>query len=84
MRHPSRRDDPAAEPLWRRLDRAAGEINPFLMLLAIGLVILYLTCLFGLLIKLPITYGDPSASSSAMGEVGTAGPPSGGAIGSGR
>jgi len=83
MRHPSRHD-PAPEPLWRRLDRAAGEVNPFLMLVAIGLVILYLTCLFGLLIKLPIRYGDPSTSSSAIGEVGTAGPPSGGAIGPGR
>jgi hypothetical protein len=85
MRHSSsRRDDPAPEPLWRRLDRAAGEVNPFLMLLAIGLVILYLTSLFGLLIKLPITYGGPSASSSAIGSVGTGDSPSGGAIGSGR
>jgi hypothetical protein len=62
MRHSSRPDDPAPEPLWRRLDRAAGELNPFLMLLAIGLVILYLTGAFGLLLKLPITYGSPNAA----------------------
>jgi hypothetical protein len=83
MRHPSRRNDPAPEPPWRRLDRAAGEVNPFLMLLAIGLVILYVTCLFGLLVKLPITYSPPSASSAATGSTGADGSPSAAVIGSG-
>jgi hypothetical protein len=58
MRHLSRRNDHVPDPLWRRLERVAGEINPFLMALAIGLVALYLTCLIGLLIKLPITRID--------------------------
>ena len=80
MRRTSRRDDPAPEPPWRRLDRAAGEVNPFLMLLAIGLVILYLTCLFGLLIKLPITYGPPGTSPSVSGGVGAADLPTAGAV----
>jgi hypothetical protein len=55
MRYPSRRGQPAPEPLWRRIDRAAREVNPFLMVLAIGLGILHLTCLVGLLVKLPVT-----------------------------
>ena len=37
-----------------RIDRAAREVNPFLIVLAIGLMILYLTCLVGLLVKLPV------------------------------
>lgn len=54
MRYRSRRDQPAPQPLLRRLDRVAREVNPFLMLLAIGLVVLYVTCLGDLLLKLPI------------------------------
>jgi hypothetical protein len=54
MRYRSRRGQSVSEPLWRRIDRAAREVNPFLLVLAIGLVILYLTCLAGLLIKLPV------------------------------
>jgi len=61
MRHLSRRNHQIPEPLWRSLDRAAGEINPFLMVLAIGLFTLYLTFFIGLLIKLPITRIDPAA-----------------------
>jgi hypothetical protein len=76
MRYHSRRGRPATEPLWRRLDRAAGEINPYLMVLAIGLVTLYLTCIFGLVIKLPITYIGPGASATrppVTGNVGAGG-----------
>jgi len=47
----SRRDH-SEEPLWRRVDRATREINASLMVLAIGLALLYLTCAFGLLLKL--------------------------------
>jgi hypothetical protein len=61
MRDRSRRGQSIPEPLWRRIDRAAREVNPFLMVLAIGLIILNLTCLGGLLIKLPITHIDPTA-----------------------
>ncbi len=54
MRYRSRRGQSVPEPLWRRIDRAAREVNPFLMVLAIGLIILYLTCLGGLLVKMPV------------------------------
>jgi len=61
MRYRSRRGQPAPEPLWRRLDRVAREVNPFLMLLAIGLVVLYVTCLGDLLLKLPIIHANTCA-----------------------
>lgn len=64
MRDSPRQDRPAPEPIWRRLDRAAEELNPFLMLTAIGLVLLYLVGAVGLLVKLPITYGSPNAVAS--------------------
>ncbi len=53
MQLPFRRNHPRPEPFWRRLDRVAGEINPFLLIVAVGLVILYLSCAVGLLVKLP-------------------------------
>jgi hypothetical protein len=88
MRYGSRQHHPAPEPLWRRLDRAAGEINTFLMVLATGLGILCMTCLIGLLVtELPITHVSPSASAGpppAMGNIGAAGLPSVDATGSGR
>jgi hypothetical protein len=61
MRYRSRRGQSVSEPLWHRIDRAAREVNPFLMVLAIGLIILNLTCLGSLLVKLPITRIDPAA-----------------------
>jgi hypothetical protein len=73
MRYRSRRE-PTPEPLWRRLDRAAGEINPFLMVLAIGLGIFNLTCLVVLLIKLPITYISPCASVAPPSVTGSVDP----------
>jgi hypothetical protein len=76
MRHLSQRDHHAPEPLWRRLDRAAAELNPFLMVLAIGLGMLQLTCLIGLLIHLPITHVDPTACAappSVTASVGASG-----------
>ena len=45
----------------RRLDRVADEINPFLIILMVGLLILNLTRLATLgLPDLPITRADPS------------------------
>jgi hypothetical protein len=72
MKYRSRRGHSVPEPLWRRIDRVAGEINPFLLVLAIGLVLLYLTSVVGLLIKFPITRIDPAAcakSSQATGKM---------------
>jgi hypothetical protein len=40
MQRLSPRDDRPAERLMRRLDRAAGEINPILIILMVGLLIL--------------------------------------------
>jgi hypothetical protein len=47
----------------RRLDRAAGAMNPVLTLLAIGLAILNLTSLALLAPRLPITSGMPEVST---------------------
>ncbi len=44
-------------PQWlRRLDRAAAGMNPFLTLMAIGLALLYVTCLVLLVLKIPIVH----------------------------
>ena len=45
------RDDHSRESLWPRLDRVAGEINPFLMIIVVGLLLLNLTCLVGLVVS---------------------------------
>ena len=39
--------------LMRRLDRATGQINRYLFAVAIGLVVLYVTCLTALVVRLP-------------------------------
>lgn len=49
----------------RRLDHATGEINPFLLAVAIGLVILYITCLAALVIRLPVIYSNACVATSA-------------------
>jgi hypothetical protein len=42
-----------------------GEINPFLIVLAIGLLILYLTCLFALIVlNMPVTRMSPVSSTA--------------------
>jgi hypothetical protein len=62
----SPRDDRSHEPLMRRLDRAAGEVNPFLIVLVIGLAILDLTCFVALQVsELPATQTNPGTSISA-------------------
>jgi hypothetical protein len=38
----------------RRLDRAASRLNPVLFVSAVGLGVLYITCLLALLIRLPV------------------------------
>jgi hypothetical protein len=37
----------------RRFDRAIRHMNPYLLAIAIGLGVLYITCLFALLVRLP-------------------------------
>ena len=59
----------------RRLERVAGEVNPFLIILAVGLVILNLARLATLgLSNFPITRVDAScmiSSASAISGVGS-------------
>jgi hypothetical protein len=43
------RHNRSGEPLMRRLDRAAGLLNPLLMMIAIGLALLNVSCLITLL-----------------------------------
>jgi hypothetical protein len=64
----------------RRLDRAAGAMNPVLTVLAIGLAVLTLTSLALLAPRLPITRGLPRISAcqpSGTGSPGAASPASG-------
>lgn len=61
-----------AKRVVRRLDHATGEINPFLFAVAIGMVVLYITCLFALAIRLPVVHSNACVTSSpppAAGEV---------------
>jgi hypothetical protein len=41
--------------LMRRLDRVTSQMNPYLFAVAIGLVVLYATCLGALIFRLPAT-----------------------------
>jgi hypothetical protein len=59
------------EPLLRRLDRAAGQINPLLMVIAIGLAILNISCLITLLdsgaLKAHLRLPEQQVSAPAAG-----------------
>jgi hypothetical protein len=66
MQRLSPRDDRPAERLIRRLDRAAGEINPILIVLMVGLLILNLTRIVSLgLSGIPITRVNPNCLMSS-------------------
>ena len=54
-----------ARRVVRRLDQATGQINPFLFAVAIGMVVLYITCLFALAIRLPVVYSNACITASA-------------------
>ena len=80
MQRHSQRDDQTSEQLLRRLDRVAGEVNPFLIILMVGLLILNLTRVVTLGLKtLPITRVDPScliSPTSTSSSIGGVYPPS--------
>ena len=63
----------------RRLDRVAGEVNPFLVIIAVGLALLSITRLAALgLSNLSVTRVDPKcimSPASAAGGVGIVTPP---------
>jgi hypothetical protein len=74
MQQRSSRDDQASEPLMRRLDRVADGINPFLIILMVGLVILIAIRVSTMgLSNLPITRVDPSCLTSPASAIGGAG-----------
>jgi len=74
------RDEHASKPLMRRLDRVADEVNPFLIVLVIGLLILTVIRFFALgLPNFPITRVGPNcliAPASTSNGVGEVNPPS--------
>jgi hypothetical protein len=80
MQRHSQRDDQTSEPLLRRLDRVTGEVNPFLIILMVGFLILNLTRVVTLGLKnLPITRVDPSClilPTSTTSGIGVVYPPS--------
>ncbi|HEX5319908.1 MAG TPA: hypothetical protein VFW46_12170 [Stellaceae bacterium] len=54
---------PKSVPLRRQVERAAGEMNPLLMIFAIGLLILDLTCYVGLQMS-HAQYGQAAAAAT--------------------
>jgi hypothetical protein len=65
MQRLSPRDNQPSEPLMRRLDRVADEVNPFLIILMVGLIILIAIRLTTMgLSNFPITRVDPSCLTS--------------------
>ena len=74
MQQRSPRDDQVSESLMRRLDRLADEINPLLIILMVGLVILIAVRVATMgLANLPITRVDPSCLTSPGSPIGGAG-----------
>ena len=59
-----------AKRVVRRLDHATGELNPFLFAVAIGLVVVYITCLFALAIRLPVVHSNACVTTSASPPAG--------------
>jgi hypothetical protein len=65
MQRLSRRGNQVPERLMRRLDRVADEVNPFLIILMLGLIILIAIRLTTMgLANLPIIRVDPSCLTS--------------------
>src|SRR5215469_7524339 len=54
-----------AKRVVRRLDHATGEINPFLFAVAVGLVVLYISCLVALVIRLPVVHSNACVTTSS-------------------
>ena len=71
MSHSSHESGRSDELLLQRLNRAAGLINPFLTLIAIGLALLDVVCLIGLLDtgSLRPNLGDSTTAAPATGVV---------------
>jgi hypothetical protein len=73
VRHPSQRGDHSRESLISRLDRAADTINPFLIVVMVGLLLLNATRLVTLAFPgFPITRADPNCAISPASSAGNA------------
>jgi hypothetical protein len=68
MQPTSPQDDHRPKQLMRRLDRATRQINPFLFAVAVGLVVLYVTCLIALMIRLPAVHLNACVATSEQSE----------------
>ena len=68
MAQPSRHHHSPVQWL-RRLDRAAGQINPYLTILAIGLLLLDATCLVLRAKELPLARLAPGLQPCPLAEV---------------
>ena len=68
MQTRSPKKDPSPRSLAARLDRAAGDMNAFLLVLAIGLATLNLTCLWAFKMKeaLPAMARATATSTTAV------------------
>jgi len=63
----SRRAAPPRAPLKQRIERAAAEINPLLVIFMIGLGLLDLTCYVGIEMTRGQTIHAPASSLSTVG-----------------
>jgi hypothetical protein len=78
MRSTPSREDHFAKQLMRRLDRVAGEINVFLVVIALGLAVLDFTCLWAFTIEdalPPITRIGDNSTAPLSGSTGLGAPP---------
>ncbi len=50
-----------------RIDRAAGQLNPYLAVVAIGLLVLNLTCLVLLAAHVPVTRHSSGGAATSAG-----------------
>jgi hypothetical protein len=66
MRRQPPRDTRAFEQKLRLLDRIAGEINPYLFMVALGLAALYFACLFMLVTTSQLRSAHPVAAPTAQ------------------
>lgn len=66
MLAPSPRRGHSPEPFFRRLDRAAAALNPFLTIIVIGFIIINVIVVFSLVVPLGPTYSNPSTCSSPL------------------
>jgi hypothetical protein len=64
-RHPPR-NTRSIEQKLRLLDRIAGEINPYLFMVALGLAALYFACLFMLVSTSALRAAHPAAAPAAQ------------------